>query len=343
MKALYTKKQKNISKNKMYCDKYGFYKSTPQKSNENYAEMCSWYGFELDFIRKNVFRGIPLFLKFNLWRRLLMAFDHTNNFRYQNENGKKIIRFAYKRGLESEPVFRKYLKNVRIRCDSGENALDCTCHENVKDGSGEDSNVCANMDTDMAKQKSRNCVSCNIEKTNIGRMIDWPAIYGYLATQNCYCEYQIHMDIQRTLRRHRMFYEEFGKGQRKLFRILVAYANFAPEIGYCQGMSNFVGIILMYFPEVETFKLLVTLIQKNNLGGLFDRNLSMIKNFLQIQREVFLRTVPEILKYIEDQDVDIGVFVHEWHLTLFTRFDIAIVLRLWDVFMAYGFVAILFF
>lgn len=167
----------------------------------------------------------------------------------------------------------------------------------------------------------------NINYSHLKRMIS-----GY--------EYQIHVDIQRTLRSHFMFHTQFSYGQCQLFRILNAYANYNPLIGYCQGMSDFTAILLIYFPEEEAFHMLVNLINKNKLDTLFDHKLSKLPIILKTQEYVFHNTIPSILTHFVQNSIDFSVFVTSWYLTLFSRFHIELVLRIFDIFVFYG-VAIL--
>jgi USP6 N-terminal-like protein len=62
-------------------------------------------------------------------------------------------------------------------------------------------------------------------------------------------ERQIDLDIERTLRDHVLFRTRFGQAQVSLFKILVAYSNHDPQVGYCQGMSTVAAFLLMYFDE----------------------------------------------------------------------------------------------
>lgn len=45
-----------------------------------------------------------------------------------------------------------------------------------------------------------------------------------------------------------------GEGQKDLRNVLFAYAQYNPELGYCQGMHCLAGCMLMQMPaEVKTF------------------------------------------------------------------------------------------
>lgn len=166
--------------------------------------------------------------------------------------------------------------------------------------------------------------------------------YEDLKSMECKYEHQIDVDIQRTFREHFMYKEKYGVGQSRLFHVLVAFANYMPKIGYCQGMSNIVALILMYFEEEEAFFILIEIIKRNNLETLFDKNLSMIKKVIEIQKTVLKECVSGIYEHFVVEEVDISVYVYSWYLTIFTRFHIELVWRIWDIFIFDGF-AILFY
>jgi len=72
----------------------------------------------------------------------------------------------------------------------------------------------------------------------------------------------IEKDLGRTFPRHRMFARsgeggggggegggsEESAGRARLRRVLRAYAAYDPHVGYCQGMSFFVAMFLLYRP-----------------------------------------------------------------------------------------------
>lgn len=147
-------------------------------------------------------------------------------------------------------------------------------------------------------------------------------------------EYQIHVDIQRTFRGHKLFAESFSEGQCKLFRVLVAYSNYNPSVGYCQGMASFVGLLLMYFSEYDCFNMLINILIK--LSTLFDHDLSLLTPLLTLQKEMLILVTPEIFYILKNENVDLRLFVYSWYLTLFSRFDIKLTLRIWDIFIFYG-------
>ncbi|CAK7309218.1 USP6 N-terminal-like protein [Vulpes lagopus] len=64
---------------------------------------------------------------------------------------------------------------------------------------------------------------------------------------------QIDLDINRTFHSHTMFWDHYGVGQQALFHVLAAYSVYDTEVGYCQGMSKIVAVLLMFLPEEDAF------------------------------------------------------------------------------------------
>ncbi|XP_034500744.1 USP6 N-terminal-like protein [Ailuropoda melanoleuca] len=64
---------------------------------------------------------------------------------------------------------------------------------------------------------------------------------------------QIDLDVNRTFRNHVMFWDHYGIRQRALFHVLSAYSIYNTEVGYCQGMSQIVGVLLMFLSEEDAF------------------------------------------------------------------------------------------
>lgn len=164
--------------------------------------------------------------------------------------------------------------------------------------------------------------------------------YKILAQKPSSYEYQIHVDIQRTFRHHYLFSRTYGKGQKELFNMLVAFANLDARIGYCQGMSDVAAVFLMHYTEFEAFEAMSEFFKRNKLFNLFDKKFTGIPFLIKIQAGLLQKTVPRIYKLVA---AEIEMVLVSWFLTLFTRFDIKLSLRIWDFMMLYGFPACLYF
>lgn len=164
----------------------------------------------------------------------------------------------------------------------------------------------------------------------------------YISKKSKY-DYQIHVDIQRTFRNHYMFYETYGKGQSELFNVLVAFSNNFTSIGYCQGISEIGALLIMHYPEEQAYEMLCSLIKKNKLEKLFDKNLTKIPILMKLQRSLFYSVIPDTILYLEKNAENHQIYFIGWYITLFTRFNIKMTLRIWDYLMFYGFNILIYF
>ena len=63
--------------------------------------------------------------------------------------------------------------------------------------------------------------------------------------------FQIDKDVQRTFRDREEFREDYSKRQCMLFNVLLAYSFFNDKLGYCQGMHQCAGLLLLYSPDEQ--------------------------------------------------------------------------------------------
>jgi hypothetical protein len=61
-----------------------------------------------------------------------------------------------------------------------------------------------------------------------------------------------------------------------LFKVLAAYANYNPTVGYCQGMSTVTAFILLYYQEVECFDHLVRLFKRSRMDKLYEQGFPLL-------------------------------------------------------------------
>ncbi|KAI0239811.1 hypothetical protein L0F63_002230 [Massospora cicadina] len=137
----------------------------------------------------------------------------------------------------------------------------------------------------------------------------------------------IERDIKRTYPKHSMFYYDNSQGQIELHAVLKAYAQYNPEVGYCQGMG---------LEAEEAFWLLIATINQY-LQGYFTPTLSR----LRVHAAVFGRLLEEhdsrLSKHLAANDISPLLYVTPWFLTVFTMsLPWASVLRVWDLFYYKG-------
>ena len=150
-------------------------------------------------------------------------------------------------------------------------------------------------------------------------------------------ERQIDLDIERTLRDHIHFKTRFGQGQSQLFRILVAFSNYCPNVGYCQGMSTITAFLLLYFDEQSAFQHLCSLFEKLELEGLFSVKFPKLFASFHTQEVFMKKKVPKILKHFTKLNIGPSLYAPKWYLILFLQVPYQTSLRIWDLFQVYGY------
>ena len=248
-----------------------------------------------------IFEGIPLNLKRIFWNLMV------------NKNTKKDF-------FEREKV----KKDIFCCCFSSDSSKKLETKSFYYDFN-EESNLNENF---LERKKMDFTKSDKIEKLKINN----------LEFESSVALKQIHADIQRTLRHHCLFYDKFGFGQTMLYNVLHKFSEEMPEIGYCQGLSCISGVLLIYMPEKEAYSILKNFIILNNIQFLFDKSLSHLKPILFAQEKILKKLIPKIFDKIK---ISLKNIMTKWYLTLFSRFPIEIVLRIWDLMFYFGFPVLL--
>ncbi len=149
-------------------------------------------------------------------------------------------------------------------------------------------------------------------------------------------ERQIDLDIERTLRDHVLFKIRYSQSQISLFKILVAYSNLDPEVGYCQGMSTVAAFLLLYFDEEGAFKALVKLMQRDDLRLMYKTGFPLLFEYFWIHERLMRKFVPELAKHLDKHNISTSIYATKWYLTLFLSFPARLAARMWDIFLFYG-------
>lgn len=95
------------------------------------------------------------------------------------------------------------------------------------------------------------------------------ATFHSLVEQSSPDDFQIDLDVPRTINSHIMFRRRYRGGQRLLFRVLHCHSIYFPDTGYVQGMAALVATLLCYFDEEMAFVMLVRLWQLRGLEQLY--------------------------------------------------------------------------
>ncbi|XP_044049990.1 USP6 N-terminal-like protein isoform X2 [Siniperca chuatsi] len=153
---------------------------------------------------------------------------------------------------------------------------------------------------------------------------------------------QIALDLQRSFPTHCSLMGESPEaieGQAKLFRVLLAYAKYNPQVGYSQGMSYIAAVLLMQLGEEEAFWALTALLDKPKyLAELFDLK---VQHQVKVFDQFLKHRKPQLSEHMESVGVLSVHFVMPWFLTLFTSLPCwDSVLAVWDLIILHGLSAV---
>ncbi|XP_065351297.1 USP6 N-terminal-like protein isoform X1 [Cloeon dipterum] len=150
---------------------------------------------------------------------------------------------------------------------------------------------------------------------------------------------QIDLDVNRTYRDHVDFRERYSDRQKSLFNVLGAYSMYNLEIGYCQGMSQIVALLLMYLDEEEAFWALSILVsdQRFAMHGFFIPGFPKLLRFQEHHDKIMKKFLPKLKRHLDKNGVDTGIYTLKWFFQCFLdRIPFSLTLRVWDVYLLEG-------
>ncbi|XP_047548729.1 USP6 N-terminal-like protein [Lutra lutra] len=150
---------------------------------------------------------------------------------------------------------------------------------------------------------------------------------------------QIDLDVNRTFRNHIMFRDRYGVGQRALFHVLLAYSVYNPEVGYCQGMSDIVAMLVMFLGEEDAFWALAQLmtLETHAMHGFFAPGFPKLARFQRHHDDIVEKELKGLKKHLDEQGMSAGLYTTKWFLQCFIgRTPFALTLKLWDAYILDG-------
>ncbi|KAK5576096.1 hypothetical protein RB653_007234 [Dictyostelium firmibasis] len=128
----------------------------------------------------------------------------------------------------------------------------------------------------------------------------------------------IEKDVRRTFSHH-PYFKDNGPGVDSLRRVLIAYSRRNPNIGYCQGMNNVTGLMLLYMKEEAAFWVLSKVVElylcdyysKEMIGSIVDQNI-----FIELCQEY----LPEVFKHLERIGLPVQILSTPWFICLFISY-----------------------
>ncbi|RWS21657.1 TBC1 domain family member 30-like protein, partial [Leptotrombidium deliense] len=147
--------------------------------------------------------------------------------------------------------------------------------------------------------------------------------------------------------------EESEQNQALLKQVLLAFARWNKDVGYCQGFNMLAAIILevMHWDVEHSLKVMIYLIEGVLPKGYFANNLRGLSVDMAVFRELLRLRLPQLSRHLDKLQHDaqdsstgasyepplINVFTMQWFLTLFSNcIPKSSVLRIWDLIFLEG-------
>ena len=145
-------------------------------------------------------------------------------------------------------------------------------------------------------------------------------------------------DLDRTFPLCQFFREKYGNGQRKLYKVLLAYSKYNKNVGYVQGMGFITAIFLIYMDEESSFYMLHCLMKKYKLEGLYYDNFPDLKKKCFVLLNMQKKYINKLYNIFQRDGIVPTMYASSWFISLFARtVDFNIAVRILDCFFLEGF------
>ena len=143
----------------------------------------------------------------------------------------------------------------------------------------------------------------------------------------------IKYDLPRTLPTLKFFHDG-GSVNADLERVLCAYIIHAPDVGYVQGMSFVVAMLLLYLDDSEALSCFVNLLKRRGIGEFYHLQREALDAYVNCFDYFFEQSLPLLYHHLKREGLSSDMFLLDWHLTLFVKpLPLDCAARVWDVFL----------
>ena len=128
--------------------------------------------------------------------------------------------------------------------------------------------------------------------------------------------------------------EQGGPLARSCCNVLGAYTMFRPDVGYVQGMSFIVAVLLLYLDEYKAFVVFANLINRSGtLLGSFKLEPLQMRQRYDLFWKVLAENDEALERKVKSTALRAEFFLVEWFLTVFAKtLSVDLVSAVWDLF-----------
>jgi len=148
----------------------------------------------------------------------------------------------------------------------------------------------------------------------------------------------IRLDLERTFPHLRVF-QKGGPYHNSFKTILECFTKYRLDIGYVQGQSFLLAMLLLNMETYEAFVCFTTMLTSTryHFNDFFRMDLQAVQLHSETLRILLHQHLPALYSNFKRMQIDVSVFVLNWFITLFSKsFPLEISSRLWDLYLLHG-------
>lgn len=133
------------------------------------------------------------------------------------------------------------------------------------------------------------------------------------------------------------FFHDNGPMHRGLEHVLQAFACFRPDVGYVQGMSYLVAMLLLYMNAEEAFVCLCNLLSRRANLDFYRLKKEAIDAYVSCFDFFFEENLPLLAAHLKECGVTSEMYLMDWNLALFAKaLPLEAAARIWDCYLVEG-------
>jgi len=146
----------------------------------------------------------------------------------------------------------------------------------------------------------------------------------------------IHLDLPRTFPAL-AFFAVGAPLHNSLKNILEAYVSFCPDVGYVQGMSYIVAMLLLNMDEYRAFISACHILNCPLLKSFYKVDLEKMEAFFSLIDKAIAEYLPNLHSHLKKLQIPPNLYCLDWILTLYSKsLPINIATRIWDIYLFEG-------
>jgi len=132
-------------------------------------------------------------------------------------------------------------------------------------------------------------------------------------------------------------FDKGGEYYHSVMNILDTYSFNRPDVGYVQGMSYLVGMLLFQMDEYNAFQCFTNLLSRKFFFTLYNLNIKQLVRYFRIYDLLFSIHLPDLFACFKKEKITSQVYLLDWFFTIFCKIiPFKVACRVWDCYFLLG-------